>query len=486
MTADTAPPHAPDVAQSDAAPRLRRRQYLGYAAGDVANNLTFSLASSFLLIYYTDVAGIAAAAAGTLFLVVRVWGGVTDLFAGRIADATSTRWGRFRPYVLFGSIPLLLLNVALFSIPSGLSQDTKVVYAYLSYALFSLAYSFVNIPYGSLSAAMTQVPDERAKLSTARMVASSLTILLIAVVVSPQIEGAADLQSSLTVITIVFAVFGFGLYLFTFLTSHEMVRHETRKVTLSETLAMMRHNKPLVVLCASTLLCLAGMFSLQTVGVYYARDVLHNANLYIVLTVVQNLGMIIAAVALPKMMGVLGKKGAYLLGGVVAVAGGVGVAVAPGSMPWIGIVAFGVLGIGLGLTNTLIFAFQADTVDYGEWRSGVRAEGSSYAVLSFTRKTGQGIGGAAAAYTIGLGGYISGGASQTDAALTSIRVAAGALPAGLILGAVAVMLAYPLTEKAFRAMVAETAQRRVGEAAAALDAADPVDTDQSDRRDPTG
>ena len=380
-----------------AAPKLHRSQYLGYAAGDAANNLTFSLASAFLLIYYTDVVGIAAATAGTLFLVIRVWGGVTDLFAGRIADATNTRWGRFRPYVLFGSIPLLLLNVALFSIPGGLSLDAKVLYAYLSYALFSLAYSFVNIPYGSLSAAMTQVPDERAKLSTARMVASSLTILLIAVVVSPQIKGAENLQGTLTIITVAFGVAGFVLYLCTFLTSREAIRHEAGKVKLSETLAMMRRNKPLVVLCASTLLCLSGMFSLQTVGVYYARDVLNNANLYIVLTIVQNIGMIVSAILLPQIMGTLGKKGAYLLGGVIAVVGGVGLALAPGTHPWIGIAAFGVLGVGLGLTNTLIFAFQADTVDYGEWRSGVRAEGSSYALLSFTRKAGQGVGGAAGA-----------------------------------------------------------------------------------------
>jgi glucuronide carrier protein len=244
------------------------------------------------------------------------------------------------------------------------------------------------------------------------------------------------------------------------------VRHRTHKIKMSETLAMMRRNKPLVVLCASTLLCLAGMFSLQTVGVYYARDVLNNANLYIVLTVVQNIGMIVSAMLLPSLIGALGKKTAYLLGGLIAVAGGVGLTLAPSDRPWIGIVTFGVLGIGLGLTNTLIFAFQADTVDYGEWRSGVRAEGSSYAVLSFTRKAGQGVGGAVAADTIGIGGYVSGGASQTDAAVTSIRVAAGAVPAGLILAAVAVMLAYPLTEKAFRSMVAEMAQRRVRDAAA--------------------
>jgi len=480
MTADTATGDRVEVLDDGAAPRLHRRQYLGYAAGDAANNLTFSLASAFLLIYYTDVVGIAAATAGTLFLVIRVWGGITDLFAGRIADATSTRWGRFRPYVLFGAIPLLLLNVALFTIPSGLSPGTKVVYAYLSYALFSLAYSFVNIPYGSLSAAMTQDPDERAKLSTARMVASSITILLIAVVVSPQIHRAGNLQGTLTITTLAFGVVGLALYLGTFLTSREAVRHQAGKVNLSETLAMMRRNKPLVVLCASTLLCLSGMFSLQTVGVYYARDVLNDTNLYIVLTIVQNAGMIASAVVLPKIMGKLGKKRAYLLGGTTAVVGGAALTAAPGSQPWIGIVAFGVLGVGFGLTNTLIFAFQADTVDYGEWRTGVRAEGSSYAVLSFTRKAGQGVGGALAAYTIGLGGYISGSHTQTDAAVTSIRVAAGAVPAALVLGAAAVMLAYPLTEKAFRVLVAEMAQRRVAETVATLDTADPVDPDPGD------
>ena len=140
--------------------KLRATQYLGYAAGDAANNLTFSMISAFLLIYYTDVAGIAAGTAGTIFLVVRIWGGFTDLLAGRVVDETSTRWGRFRPYLLFGSVPLLVLLVAVFSIPGGLSDNGALVWACVSYALFQLAYSFVNIPYGSLSAAMTQEPDD--------------------------------------------------------------------------------------------------------------------------------------------------------------------------------------------------------------------------------------------------------------------------------------------------------------------------------------
>ena len=168
---------------------MKLGQYLGYGAGDAANNLTFSTVSAFLLIYYTNVAGITAAAAGTLFLVVRIWGGFTDLFAGRRVDETQTRWGKFRPYLLFGPVPLLVLLVAVFSIPGGLSLGGKLAWAYVSYALFQLAYSFVNIPYGSLSAAMTQVPDDRAKLSTSRSIAASVTILVIAVVVSPEISG---------------------------------------------------------------------------------------------------------------------------------------------------------------------------------------------------------------------------------------------------------------------------------------------------------
>lgn len=444
--------------------KLRPVQYLGYAAGEVANNLTFQMVSVFLLIYYTDVADLSAGTAGTILLVVRIWGGFTDLLAGRSVDRTSTRWGKFRPYLLFGPLPLLALLVAMFSIPGGLGDGGTIAWALVSYALFSLAYSFVNIPYGSLAAAMTQEPDARAKLSSSRAVSASLTILLIAAVVSPQIEGSDDLQRSLTLITVIFAVIGLALYLWCFATSREAVQRDVATASLRDTVGMLRHNRPLVMLCASSLLFLTGMFSVSTVAVYYARDVLGNADLYIVMTLVQTVAMIVAAALVPKAVAAFGKKRAYIVSGVVAAAGAVAFAIAPSSTPAIGIACYGVLGVGLGAINALIFALQADTVDYGEWRSGIRAEGASYSVLSFTRKTGQGIGGAAAAYTIGFGGYVSGVATQSDAALTSIRVAAGIVPAVAVAAATAVMLAYPLTEQVFRRTVAELAERRAGAA----------------------
>ncbi len=165
---------------TSAAPKLRFRSYLGYAAGDAGNNLAFSMTSMFLLLYYTDVVGISAAAAGTLFLVVRVWDAFADIWAGRQVDKTMTRWGKFRPFFLFGSLPLLLLSVATFTVPGGLGGTGKLIYAYATYALLGLAYSLVNIPYGSLASAMTQEPVERARLASFRSMGTAATIIALA------------------------------------------------------------------------------------------------------------------------------------------------------------------------------------------------------------------------------------------------------------------------------------------------------------------
>ncbi|WP_218053013.1 MFS transporter, partial [Cellulomonas algicola] len=152
------------------------------------------MTSMFLVLYYTDVVGISPAAAGTLFLVVRAWDAFADIYAGRVVDRTMTRWGKFRPFFLFGSLPLLLLSVATFTVPGGLGGTGKLIYAYVTYALLGLAYSLVNIPYGSLASAMTQVPTERAKLASFRMVGTAATIIMLSFVVAPQIRSSENLH----------------------------------------------------------------------------------------------------------------------------------------------------------------------------------------------------------------------------------------------------------------------------------------------------
>jgi Na+/melibiose symporter-like transporter len=121
--------------------KLTVRNYLGYAAGDLANNLAFSLQALFLLIYYTNVVGLNPAAIATMFLVVRAWDAFADLAAGRLVDITRSRWGKFRPYLLFASLPLLLSSIALFSVPNFDSTTAKYIYAYITYALLGFLYS---------------------------------------------------------------------------------------------------------------------------------------------------------------------------------------------------------------------------------------------------------------------------------------------------------------------------------------------------------
>jgi glucuronide carrier protein len=453
----TATTAAPESVQAG---RLRLSQYLGYAGGDVANNLTFSLASMFLLLYYTDVAGIAAGAAGTLLFVVRVWQAVTDIFGGQVVDKTTTRWGRFRPYLLFGGPPLMLLSVALFSVPGGLSDGGAVAYAYASYALFGLVYSLVNIPFGSLASAMTQLPQERAKLASARTLGAAGAIILLSVVVSPQITRSQNLQRSLTLTTLILAIVGIALYLVSFKTSREIVERDAAPVSLKQSLGAIRHNRPLVLLCLSAVFILTGMFTLQTLQVYYARDVLGNADYQIVLTVVSTGAMFLVSPAIPKIVESFGKKRAYVVAGAVTVVGGVGVALSPPSVPTLAFVLFAVYGAGIAAVQNLIFALQADTVEYGEWETGVRTEGSNYAALSFCRKVGQGIGGGLAAFGIGVGGYVAGAATQSQSAIDSIRYITGFGPALFVGIGAAVMLAYPLTEERFRDVVREIAFRR--------------------------
>ena len=451
--------------------RLGPAQYLGYASGDAANNLAFSMSSLFLLLYYTDVARISAAAVGTMFLVVRFWDAMTDLFAGRLVDKTQTRWGKFRPFILFGGVPLLLISVAVFSIPTPLhGTSAGLVWAYITYAALGLLYSLVNIPYGSLAAAMTQVPVERAKLAIWRVYGSNLTILMLAFVVAPQIKGSGNLQHSLTITTLVFVIVGAALYLFTFLTAKEQVPRDVPQVSLRQSFATLKTNRPLIMLCVSSLMFLTGMIAASTVGAFYARDVLGNANLFIYMTLVQTAGTFAIAAFIPRVVRTLGKKRGYLVLGLVAIVAGIGIALIPGSLPAFALFFFFLLGIGVGGVNTLMWALEADTVEYGEWKTGVRTEGTTYALFSFTRKMGQALGGAAAAYTIGLGGYLAGkGVVQTDSAKTAIKVAAGLLPAGFILLALALMFFYPLTERVFRDVVADVAARRAQRVAEAYE-----------------
>jgi len=412
----------------------------------------------FLLLYYTDVAGIPATAAGTVFLVVRIWDGIADLTAGRLVDRTRGRWGKFRPWLLFGSAPLLALGVACFWVPP-LSADGKLLYAYLSYGAYGTAYSLVNIPYGALAAAMTQDSTQRTRLATARTMGAAGMTLLLTLVVSPQIKGSADLQSSLLATTSVFAVIGLALYLFAFGSAREVVPRPAEPVGFRRSLRTLADNPPLRLLCLSSLAFLLAQFGLLGVGIYYARDVLGDADFYVVLVGAQTAMYFLSPIVVPSLVSAFGRRASYLLGCVVLAVGTVGLVFAPASARVFPVGCFVLVGMGIGTVSALMWSLEADAVDYGHWRTGVRAEGATYAVYSFVRKLGQALGGATVSYTIGLAGYVGGATVQTESARWGIRIATGAIPAAGALLAFTVMLFYPLTVGRFQEIVSELRER---------------------------
>ncbi|MCX6499511.1 MAG: glucuronide transporter [Arthrobacter sp.] len=442
--------------------KLSRLSIIGYGAGDLANNLAFTLSTTYLLLYYTDVAGISAVAAGTLFLLVRFFDAFADIFAGRLVDRTfHKKLGKFRPFILFGGLPLLIMSALTFSVPTDWSHDGKLVYAYLTYAGLGLAYSMVNIPYGSLAGAMTQLPAERAKLGAARSCGSLIVGSGLLFFITPLTkQGAAQLQPLFTTLTISFVVAGMALYLLTVFTTREIVHREVPKVTFKQSVATLKGNRPLLMLCLSSLLMLTASTGLSTIQVYYLRDVLRNVNLAQPMAIINVVLAVVVIVLTPAMVRRWGKKTLYLLAGSLIVSGSLIVVLTPHSLTYLGFTGLVVSLLGVQMMNIVVWALEADTVEYGEARTGVRTEGIIYSLFSFTRKMGQALGGAVMAYAIASAGYARSDAGQTEATMQGLQLATGLVPLVLCGLGMAIMRFYKLTDSAHAVIVAEIKARR--------------------------
>lgn len=463
--------------------RLPFKTVAGYGAGDFACNLAFSLSTAFLLYYYTDVAGISAAAVGTMFLVVRLWDAFADLLAGRLVDRTMTRWGKFRPFLMFGAVPLLFMSYLVFHVPTSFSDGTKLIYAYGTYAVLGLLYSLVNIPYGSLASAVTQSVHERAKLVAARSFGSAVASVLLTFVIGSQISALrgqkADIttpedlavyqdavQGAFTTITLAFVVVGTAAFLFTAWACRERVIRTQPRISIKETFATVRSNKPLAYLCASSFFYLIGVYAVGGTTAFYAQYVLGNIGLVGLITLV-NVGIsMLITPFIPTIIDRFGKKNIFQYCGLFTIVGGVGLFLAPASMFWLVLLTLAIKGIGASLINTLMFGLEADTVEYGEWQTGRRSEGATYALFSFTRKVTQSIGGAIGAWALAAGSYIAASAAnpnpvQPDSAIFAIKATIGLLPAAAALVAMLIFIKYPLNDLRFKQIRDETEARKL-------------------------
>lgn len=451
---------------------LTWKNYLGYGAGDLANNLAFAMQALFLMIYYTNVVGLNPAPVATMFLIVRFWDAVADLFAGRMVDLTRSRWGKFRPWLLFVSLPLLLSSVALFSMPGFDGDKTKqYIYMYVSYMLLGTLYSLVNIPYGSLATSMTQDPVERSRLGVWRSMGPVFGILLLVLVVSPKIsqykKDPDQLQSFLTQTTLIFVAVGFILYMVTFFTCKEQVPHEGKPVSLKDTGRAFVVNKPLQILCVSNFIYLIGIFAVQGAQAYYALYILGDSKTMIYLILASSLATFVAVPIVPKLVARVGKKQTFIVASALMIAVGFWLFFMPTDL---GVVlpSFFLFGLAQSMAMSLLFAFEADAVEFGEYKTGQRTEGATYAIYSFFRKMSQALSASLVGYALAAGAFVPRAETQPDSALTAIKGVIGLGPAVFALVGVAIFWFYPLTDDKFREIVKELRDRK---AADAVDAA---------------
>jgi len=438
--------------------RLTPGQRVGYAVGDLGINLYFISTATYLLYFYTDVFGISAAVAASVLLVARVVDAVTDPLMGMIAERTRSRWGRLRPYILFGAIPLGLLGVLTFSTPD-LSSQGKIWWAYTTYILFGVLYTVVGIPYSALTSSLTSNHHERTLLSTVRMAFAFGGGYAISVGMLPLVGLFETAQIGFQMVMIGFSIAATLLLWFTFVSTEERVQPPpTQKLSVSDSFAAVFRNPPLLVVMV---LFTGGMLSFtvrQTVTVYYLKYNVGREDLVSLFFGITMPVMFLGLLAVPKLAARFGKAGGIMVGAVVTIFGCVGLYFTPYDSI-VGIFFFScVMALGGTPIAVLGWAMIPDTVEYAQWKLGLRADGAIFSFSSFFQKLAKAVGGAGVAAALATAGYVA-NAEQTEASLNAIHLMMTLTPGVIMALMIVVASFYRLDESTHSQMVAEIEAR---------------------------
>ena len=457
--------------------KLKIREKVAYGFGDFASSMFWKLFSVYLLYYYTDVFGIAAAAVGTMFLITRIWDTALDPIIGIIADRTDTKWGKFRPYLLWVAIPFGLIGILTFTAPE-LSTTGKLVYAYVTYTLMMMIYSAINVPYASLMGVMTPNIKDRTTLSTFRFIFAFAGSILVLAAAEPLVSifgrtagGETNLQKGWQFTIVVFAVIASVLFYLTFLWTRERVQPpKEQKTSLKTDLADLARNKPWFVLLG------AGVFTLifnslrDGSAIYYFKYyfqsqeafqlplfnvAINYSTLYLVLGQAANIvGVVLAKPVSDR----IGKKNTFLY---AMLAAGVLSCIfySFGENDILLIFTFQFLiSVCAGSIFPLLWSMYADIADYSEWQTGRRATGLVFSSSSMSQKLGWTLGGAVTGWLLGLWGFEA-NTVQNAETITGIRMMLSFIPAAGALLSAAFIIFYKLSDS-FMIKVSEDLTRR--------------------------
>lgn len=434
--------------------KLSRITKLGYGMGDLASNLVFQLTVIYLLFFYTDILEISAFSAGLIFLVARIWDAVNDPIMGLIVDHTRSKHGKARVYLLYGSAPLAIATILMFYSPSC-SQLGKIIYAGFTYIIWGMCYTMVNIPYSSLTSVLTDDPQERTSLSSIRMIFMLVGVILVSVIVEPLADVFPTLQTGYLVVSIIFSSLAFLFFQFCFLatnTKHTTTTVVEEKYSLKEVLPILMQNRQLIIVTLSSLLGSMAIFMRETSAIYYVNYNLGNGDLLPIFLGVVVLSMVIGNLLIPMVTRRFDKKGTFIIGSIVAMIGSM-------IFHFINYDSFGLIivfaafsSVGFAAISTLGWSMVPDTVEYGEYKTGLRTEGIIYAVYSFSQKLATALSGILVAGILQITGYIANNPVQTSTTLTGILSTLTIIPTVFIGASIVVMLFYTIDKESFEKM----------------------------------
>jgi GPH family glycoside/pentoside/hexuronide:cation symporter len=441
--------------------RLSVKEKIGYGLGDTAANFIFQTMIVFQLSFYTDTYGLAAAAAGTLFMVVRVWDAVFDPLMGLIADRTNTRWGKFRPWILWTAAPFGLMGVLTFMTPD-FGPSGKLIYAYVTYILLMMVYSANNLPYSALTGVITGDIRERTSLSSYRFVCAMLGAFVVQCLALPMVKyfGHGDNARGYRTTMGLLSLVAVGLFVVTFLTVRERIQPDPgQKSPTLRDFAGLARNGPWIALFALTVLIFVGYTMRAGAMVYYFKYFVGQEDLFSVFNVCGLAAVIIGIVFSTPLAVRFGKRELYIVSLFLSAVFMSVFLVIPAHAVGLMFAVEVLRQLTYGLTTPLLWVMMADVADYGEWTTGRRATGIVYSALVFGLKVGLGLGGGIGGWVLARYGYVP-NAAQSPHALLGIRLTASVLAATPYFLGVVCLLFYKIGKQLNIQMTEELAERR--------------------------
>ncbi len=444
--------------------KLPLRVKLGYGICDLGGSLHFTVIAFWLLIYLTDTVGIAAGLAGVVVMAGRIWDAITDPIVGYVSDRTNTRWGRRRPYIFFGSIPMFLAMVVLFTNPGGLMgpdwnpaehQTFLVVWGILAFCLLETFFTVVNIPYSSLTPDLTQDFHERSSLNGFRFVSAVVGTLFSAGLALPIVQAMPTKNAGFTVMGLFFGFVMMTVAMITFFTVKEPpVVREKPKMGFLKTYLKVFKNKPYMIILFTHAVHVTAITVISGILPYYFKYIMGDegkTTIGLVILLVTAMIFIPVSVLFSKKVG---KKPVYIAGMAILAVTSMILFLFGHTLGLTFVLALMFVdGIGLGFIYAMPWAIVPDTVEYDYLNTGERTEGAFYGIWTFILKLGQAMAIGIMGWVLAASGYIA-DAVQSQTAVFGIRLIAGPIGAAIFVIAIIIVAFYPINEKKYKEIIA--------------------------------